>query len=189
MAAEAYFNLGKESEPGHGDDTAEIALKPSAAYQALLRINDTRLDQQPAAEFLEDWQAFIGLITGDQQEDITVKVAANALRNIKVEATSSTESEVHNFGRERSARESIQAQTKGSRPSFIEFSCEPYAGMPMRTFVLRVGILTSSDPKVVLRIINKENHEEEMAQEFKDILRKKLDDKANVYVGSFRVGK
>lgn len=187
MAAEAFFNLGNESEPGHGDDTAEISLKPSAAYQALLRINDKRMEQKEAAEFIEDWQAFISSITGDQQEDITVKVAATSLRSIKIEATTSTDSEVHNFGRERSARESIQAQTKAARPNFIEFSCEPYAGMPMRTFVLRVGILTSSDPKVVFRIINKENHEEEMAQEFKDILRKQLDDKANVYVGSFSV--
>lgn len=187
MAAEAFFNLGNESEPGHGDDTAEISLKTSAAYQALLRINDKRMDQQGAAEFIEDWQAFISSITGDQQEDITVKVAATSLRSIKIEATTSTDSEVHNFGRERSARESIQAQTKASRPNFIEFTCEPYAGMPKRTFVLRVGILTSSDPKVVFRIINKENHEEEMAQEFKDILRKQLDDKANVYVGSFSV--
>ena len=46
---------------------------------------------------------------------------------------------------------------------------------------------TTHQTKVVLRIINKENHEEEMAQEFKDILRKQLDDEANVYVGSFSV--
>lgn len=188
MNAKAFFNLGNHDSAGHGDDVASIRLKPTAAFRALTRINDSKLGQKEAAEFIEDWQANVMDITGDIGESITVKVAANALRNITVSATQTQEHGEHNFGRERSARESIQAQAKDARPNFVYFRCVPYAGLPERTFIFRVGILTASEPKVVLRVINLETHEEEMAQEFKDILTGKLDESANVYVGSFSLG-
>jgi uncharacterized protein YfdQ (DUF2303 family) len=188
MNAKAFFNLGNHDSAGHGDDVASIRLKPTAAFRALTRINDSKLGQKEAAEFIEDWQANVIEITGDLGENITVKVAANALRNVTVSATQTQEHGEHNFGRERSARESIQAETKNARPNFVHFRCVPYAGLPERTFIFRVGILTSSEPKVVLRVINLETHEEEMAQEFKDILTEKLDESANVYVGSFSLG-
>jgi uncharacterized protein YfdQ (DUF2303 family) len=188
MNAKAFFNLGNHDSAGHGDDVASIRLKPTAAFRALTRISDSKLGQKEAAEFLEDWQANVMDITGDVGENITVKVAANALRNITVSATQTQEHGEHNFGRERSARESIQAQAKDARPNFVYFRCVPYAGLPERTFIFRVGILTGSEPKVVLRVINLETHEEEMAQEFKDILTEKLDESANVYVGSFSLG-
>ena len=188
MNAKAFFNLGDHRAAGHGDDVASIRLKPTAAFRALSRINDSKLGQKEAAEFLEDWQANVLDITGDASESISVKVAANALRNITVSATQTQEHGEHNFGRERSARESIQAQAKDARPNFVMFKCIPYAGLPERTFVFRIGILTASEPKVVLRVINLENHEEEMAQEFKDVLTEKLDEDANVYVGSFSLG-
>ena len=61
---------------------------------------------------------------------------------------------------------SVKASSKEPLPTTIYFSCQPYADLQPRLFVLRLSV-TSDDkaPILKLRIQNMERHTEEMGQE------------------------
>lgn len=84
--------------------------------------------------------------------------------------------------------DSIDIKSQDIPPAFLHFTCEPYAGLPTRTFVLRLGIITEKAPALVLRIIQEELHQEQMAEEFQNKIEFALADiepKVQTYIGTF----
>jgi uncharacterized protein YfdQ (DUF2303 family) len=62
----------------------------------------------------------------------------------------------------------------------------PYEGLAERRFKVRMSILASNQPLLVLRITQLEAYEEEMAVEFRDLLVEKFtDSKVETYIGVF----
>ncbi|HIQ51754.1 MAG TPA: DUF2303 family protein [Pseudomonas pachastrellae] len=59
MACQVLFNLGDVTNPGHGDDSATLTLKPTAAFNALCLIAAKTLKQSQLAEWMEDWHDFL----------------------------------------------------------------------------------------------------------------------------------
>lgn len=178
MTATAVLNLGSPKAPGHADH--EAALKPprTAAYEALLRVaNGAPLKQQACAEFFEDWASLAQLqCFDDDGTEIQVGAAINAVRSITIEGAKRVESIERSLGAERSAFESVQASS-GARPfpTRAQFSCRPYVDLDERTFVVRVGVLTGADkPLLSLRIVNLEQHAQEMAHELAERVRAKF---------------
>lgn len=53
-------------------------------------------------------------------------------------------------------------------PAVFKFKCEPYLGLPERTFEMRMS--TIGNETLILRIKKLEQHEEEMSEQFKDNL-------------------
>ena len=88
----------------------------------------------------------------------------------------------------RSAFESVSATSTEPLPTTIYFSCVPYHGLSERQFVLRLGVLTGAkEPAIVLRIVNKEQHEEEMAAELSELVANNLKDSGvPVMVGRYQ---
>ena len=76
MSATVIFNLGTDAQPGHGDDTATLTLKPTAAYVALQAIAGKAMSQQALAEFLEDWMPH--LMAGAGEDALPMPAAINA---------------------------------------------------------------------------------------------------------------
>lgn len=187
MIAKTIFDLGKEDAPLHKDHTALIRLKKSAAFRALCSINGDHIRQKQAAEFIEDWADHIAVYTMEGIEMSTAQ-AAKALCDLTIEAAREVNSKVDDFGEGMSHMERIEAAKKEQLPAEIHFKCTPYNGLEERLFELRVGILTTSDrPQVVLRVLRLEAQEEDMAEEFKDILVHKFSDlKLETYIGSAR---
>jgi uncharacterized protein YfdQ (DUF2303 family) len=71
-------------------------------------------------------------------------------------------------------------------PVAFEFKCVPYEGLAERRFKVRMSILASNQPLLVLRITQLEAYEEEMAVEFRDLLVEKFtDSKVETYIGVF----
>ena len=176
MRAVSVLNLGTIDEPGHADNTATLKLKKTAPFSALLSVNGERNSQKSLAEWIEDWADY--LVGFDANGDaIQATKAAAAIRKITIEANQTAE---------RSLMESVEAKTKDIMPVAFEFKCVPFEGLKERPFKLRLSIITGDRPVLVLRIIQLEAVQEEMANEFRDLLVEKFkDSKVETFIGTF----
>ncbi|MEJ8326064.1 DUF2303 family protein [Kosakonia sacchari] len=185
MAAVSVFNLGTLDEPGHADNTAVLQLKRTAPFTALLSINGDRNNQKQLAEWLEDWSEYVTGFDADGQV-IEAKKAAAAVRKITIDAIRSAEYEDQDFSGKRSVMESVEARSKDIMPVAFEFECVPYEGLGEYRIKLRMSILASDSPVLVLRITQLETYEEEMAAEFRDLLVEKFKGSAvETFIGTF----
>ncbi|MEY8710489.1 YfdQ family protein [Mangrovibacter phragmitis] len=186
MRAASVFNLGTLDAPGHADNTAVLALKRTAPYSALLNINGDRNSQKQLAEWLEDWSDYVTGFSADG-EAIDAKKAAASVRKITIDAVRSADYEDQDFSGKRSVMESVEAKSKDIMPVAFEFKCVPYEGLEEYRFKVRMSILTSDSPVLVLRIVQLEAYEEEMAQEFRDLLVENFKDSAvETFIGVFQ---
>ena len=165
MTAVAVLNLGTPDQPGHADNIAKMVAKRLAAFTALLQhASGSGLAQAKAAEFMEDWPGYFKFFK--DSTDITPGQAIAAVRKLTIEAMRKLESTEQQLSATRSAFESVSATSTEPLPTTIYFNCVPCHGLSERQFVLRLGVQTGAkDPAIVLRIVNKEQHEEEMAAE------------------------
>lgn len=170
MSAETFFDLGTSEAPLHQLHNARLTLDKTAAFRALLAINGERLSQKQASDFIEDWEENI-VVFDKAGEVIANKMAAKRLREITIEQVREVESIVDDFSESMSAMERIEAKNQDIIPAAFEFKCDPYHGLATRAFNVRLSILTGGDkPQLTMRIVKLEAQEEDMAEEFKEIL-------------------
>lgn len=192
MAAKLIFNIGDALSPGHCDHSAVVQLEKTAPYSAMLNVINKRHTQKDIAEFIEDWRNYI---TAHSEEDengdskiIPLPKALHAIRKITIEATATSESESRNFGASSSSMESIDVRGENPPPALLLFACKPYTELPERVFSLRLSVITDRNPVLTLRCIREEEHAEEMATEFKELLNSELQivtPEVKTYVGAF----
>lgn len=176
MTAIAVLNLGTPDAPGHTDNRAELVPKKTAAYTALKSIaTGAGYAQQKVAEFLEDWPEQIKCF--NDAGAITPAKAIAAIRKITIENLKKLESSEAQLSASKSAFESVTATSTEPLPTTIYFKTVPFHGLQTREFVLRLGILSGGDkPAVNLRIINQEQHDEDMAVELADLVKAAITD-------------
>lgn len=189
--ADAFFNLGDETNPGHGDDRAILILKPTNAYSALLAANGKQFKQRALAEWLEDWGDIIQPFYGDEIR-LTLAAAVQAVRNIEIKAGSTTTHEDRDFGATRTAMEQIEARAKEAilqLPSGFIFNTSPYEGFESVAFRLRLSVTPSDQPTLALRIVALSDAQERIAHEFVSLMRDGLAvhgcTEAKIYRGAF----
>lgn len=185
MAAVAVLNLGTPEVPGHADNRATYSPPKLAAYKSMLAISERHLDQQAAAEWLEDWpgmwQAF------HDTEQLTAPATVAAVRKITIEALAKAETSAGQLSAEKSTFEQVKASSGANKlPTHLHFKCAPYLGIEERTYVLRLSIRTGNkDPLLALRIVNKEQHDEQIGQELAEKVRQAIGDTAPVHLGTY----
>ncbi|HGE8502857.1 YfdQ family protein [Serratia ureilytica] len=186
MQAETIFNLGTLDNPGHADNKAAITLKKTAPFTGLLEINGRKQGQKELAEWLEDNRDFLLAFDADGTV-LDIKQAVGAVRRITIESISTSDHEENDFSGKRSLMESVEAKSKDVMPAAFEFKCVPYEGLGERHFKLRYSIITSDKPILVLRIVQLETAEEEIAAEFRDLLISKFDGvEVESFIGKFK---
>lgn len=186
MSATAVLNLGTPSIPGHADNIAVLALRKTAAFTALGAVaGGAALTQVLVAEFLEDWSPAIRCRHGDTE--IGTKPAIAAVRSITIEGLKRVQNNEQQLSASKSAFESVEAKADELLPTFIDFTTEPYHGLSVRTFTMRLAIRTGDKPAIVLRIVKAEQHAEEMATELADLVRKAIEGGRPVLLGAYRV--
>lgn len=170
MDATAILNLGTPFEPGHADNKAIYAPEKTAAYRALLGMaNGNAHKQATVAEFLEDWPELVSCFNADGE--IAPPKAIAAIRKMSLDAIRKAESSVQSLSESRSAFESVSATSSDPLPTHIYFTCQPYANLAERLFVLRLNVATGGDkPMIGLRIVKAEQHQEEMASELVELI-------------------
>ena len=186
MSAKTIFNLGTIDNPGHADNSAMISLKQTSPFSALLYTHNRRQTQKELAEWLEDWKDYLSAFDSDGNE-LSIKQAVGAVRRITIESSRSSDHEDSDFSANRSLMESVEAKSKDVMPAIFQFKCTPYDDLQERTFKLRYSILTSNDmPTLVLRIVQLENEEEQIAIEFRDLLSSKFEGtQIETFIGNF----
>jgi len=168
--SETVFDLGSNEVPGHKYHKARLSLNKTAAFKALLNINGYTLNQREASDFLENW---IDEITAYNSSEQTMhnSIAAKSLREISIEALAEQSSNVGDFSESASAFEKIEAKNQDQIVAAFKFTCTPYLDFQDRNFYFKVRILTSSDkPKIVFNLMQLEKHQEEISNEFKEII-------------------
>lgn len=168
MSATAILNLGTPDVPGHADDRANLDIKRTATFAAMLAVaTGAGHKQSTIAEFLEDWPDQIKCC--NEAGVISNAKAIAAVRKLTIESMRKLESEEQQLSASRSAFESVQATSKEPIPTIIEFKCQPYADLHERTFALRLAIRTEGDkPTISIRVIKAEQQNEEMSSELAD---------------------
>ena len=167
MVANAVLNLGTPDAPGHADNRAQLRPRETAAYTSLMQLaTGQALEQSRVAEFLEDWAHAIECFHDGAA--LSPGKAVSAVRNITIEGLRKVEASEQQLSASKSAFEQVTASSKDTLPTHIYFKCVPYQGFDERTFVMRLGIRTSDKPAIVLRVINREQHDEEMADELRN---------------------
>lgn len=184
MVANAVLNLGTPEAPGHADNRAQFAPRATAAFSALIKHAEGQaLEQSRAAEFLEDWAHAIECF--HESEKLPVSKAIAAVRNITIDALRKVEATEQQLSASKSSFEQIKATSKDTLPTFIYFRCTPYHEFNERTFVMRLGIRTTDKPAITLRIINREQHDEEMAAELRAKVHDAITSGVPVMVGDY----
>ena len=188
MRAAVIFNLGEPGVAGHGDDTATLTLKPTAAYTALREIIGQTLKQQQLAEWLEDWLPNLNALDGEA--DLPMLQAINAVRRMTIKATSQRDSNVGDFSTSRSAMDEIEARSQDTLPSAFTFATVPYEGLQSASMKLRLSVITGRDePLLKLRWVGEEAQREEFAREFKAVLEQEVGGFVPLTIGTFNLGK
>lgn len=189
LGCTVIFNIGNATIPGHCDDIAKLALKPTAAFEAVHGITNKKPDQKDLAEWMEDWSTNLHAKDADGG-DISLSRAVAAIRKVTIETLNKAEHQVGDMAASRSAMDSIAATSTEVLPATLEFTATPFEGLQARTMVLRVGVLTgSAKPVFSLRWVQKNAQLEEIASEFKDILKAEIGGMATLIMGSFSAGK
>jgi uncharacterized protein YfdQ (DUF2303 family) len=179
MEAEVVFDIGTPDAPGRGEHTASLQLKKTAAFVELLRVNHEVMSQRELAEFVEDNMALLSVLDGE--EIMEPGRAIHAIRNISIEKRGKDDHSTADFSAAKSSIEEIEAKAKeGGLPSTLIFSCSPYHGLIQRDIYIRLSIITSSEPRFKLRIVNLEQLTERMAKEFCDTLSDHFPDQLNI---------
>ena len=187
LACTTFFNLGDTGAPGHADWKATLKLEQTSAYKAIRTINGRKHDQQELASWLEDWADNLKPFARDGGQPFdNISRAVAAIRHIKITSKGESESRVSDFGVQRSAMEEIEAKSALELPAGFMFTCEPYHGLPSRSFYLRLQVITNKDdPTLVLRIVQLEKQEEEIVRDFKALLLDHLVGSATMTIGTF----
>ena len=187
MAAVTIFDLGTNTVPGHCKHQAKLVLRQTAAFKALINMDERKNNQKQLAEWVEDYSEFVQVFstTGEVIEN---SVASAAIRNMKFEAKAGRESSVDDFSHHQSEYESIAVRTKDEfpMPAVFKFTCIPYLGLAERTFEMRMS--TIGNETLILRIKKLEQHEEEMGEEFQTKLQdcfKVGEIEIDTFIGSF----
>ncbi|EPR1320056.1 YfdQ family protein [Escherichia coli] len=187
MKAVTVLNIGTLEQPGHADNKALLELKATSPYRALRDVDGKKQLQKSLAEWLEDWADFLTAYDSDGNV-LDIKQAISAVRRLTIDAKRSAEYEEQNFSGSRSVMESVEAKSKEIMPATFRFECIPYEGLGNREFTLRLSILTSEQPVLVLRIVRVEAAEEEIAKEFRDLLKERFEEEDILtFIGTFSV--
>lgn len=184
MTAQAFFDLGDANAPAFSTDNANLGLKQTAEYTALLRIHERELSQKQAADFAIDWEPNTTFIGPDGEELSHAKVLA-AFRSITVKVAAESHNEQRDTGRTQSQFEQAEAVSKEVLPAGVIFRAAPYLGLDERNINLRITVNTEgTKPTITFRIVGLEKLQESMGDELVEKLIDGLGNSASVTIGS-----
>ncbi|WMW72974.1 DUF2303 family protein [Acinetobacter bereziniae] len=169
VKAVAVLNYSEKGfDQGHCDHTATLQLDPTVVWKKLNQLKDTKLDQKRFATFLEDWASVLSAVDADDNQ-ISIKEAIVAVRNMKVDINTSNEAEVENTREVRTAYADIAAKAKkGQLPAKFKILDTAYVGLDEKKIELRLIVNGGSgEPIFAIQIVKEEILVNEIIQEFK----------------------
>lgn len=185
--ATAIFDLGTPNAPGHAAHKAKLELEQTPDFIALLEFTSRQHSQQSLAEFLEDWK--FNLAASDASgEEMEVKKAIAAVRRVTIDAKKTADHAVGQLSNSKSSLEQLDANSGGAPlPAWIKYSCNPYHGLSVYDFFMRVSMSIHNENIVFkLSIANLAKQRQAYLEEFMAEVQAVIDSEAStVYIGSF----
>ncbi|WP_180183719.1 DUF2303 family protein [Acinetobacter sp. YH01020] len=153
---------------GHCDYKALLQLEPTVVWSKLNALKDRKLSQRDFAVFLEDWVSVLE-ITDAAGNVIGGAQALAAIRNMKIDSSSSSDHSVGNLAESRSRFDQVEARSKEEfTPAYFKIRDAAYFGLDERLIVLRLIINTNDEkPVFSVQIVKEELIQDEIIQEFK----------------------
>ncbi len=169
VSATAVLNYLEDGySQGHCDHLASLKLEPTVIWSKLQNLKDRKLSQRDFAVFIEDWVSVLEITDADGNV-IGGAQALAAIRNMKINASVSTESNVSNLSESRSRFDQVEARSKEEfTPAYFKIYDSAYLGLDERLIVLRLIINTNGEtPVFSVQIVKEELLLDEIIQEFK----------------------
>lgn len=187
MSAEVIFDIGDTVDPGHCMHKAKIALRKTADFKELLKLNGNRIGQQGLAEFLEDFRDQIIAHKDGEDETMDIRKALASIRNLKITASVDDEHTTEDFSASSSRMASVKATATHGNVAGFSFTCTPYHELLEYTFYVRLSLLTGREkPEWIPRIVQLEKREQEMSEEFQQAVRDAVEGQPiDVFLGEF----
>ena len=184
VTAVAYINQGDAAEAGHCDWIANLILKPTAGFAALLAISGKQHSQRDLCAWMEDWGNILTPVYNGEPSPLSRAIAS--IRSITFKAKEESSHVVEDFGARQSGLSQVEASSEaGVLPSLIEARVVPYQGLGSRVIALRLSVITGDKPALVLRIVGLEALQESIAIEFRSEIEGLLDGTVPVSIGRF----
>ena len=143
------------------------------------------MSQKDLSDWIEDWHQYLTPVD-DEGNAIPVARAIAAVRTITIKATSESETTVGDTSASRSAMDQIEARSKETLPTALQFCVIPFEGLTEQQITLRVSVITSgSQPVLKLRWVGEEVQREDIVQEFKTVLQQQIGANASLALGAF----
>ena len=190
LSCHVFFNLGGPISPGHADDKAILTMQPTPEYQHVVGMAPRKMSQRDFVAFVEDWRDFITPIVvddEDESEPLRIRATLNALRNMKISATSESNSSVSDVGQSTSSLDAIAAKSIDTLPTHFILKTCGYEGLDQREIAMRLIISTDDHkPAFTLSPVGHATVIEQMAQNFKSKIVDGLGDVGTFLIGSFK---
>ncbi|MCA4339177.1 YfdQ family protein, partial [Acinetobacter baumannii] len=144
------------------------------------------LDQRNFAVFIEDWAQVLNAFD-ENNNVIDIKDALVAVRNMQIEASTTSNAEVENTRQVQSEMAQIAASAKkGVLPAYFTIQDSAYLGLAEREIKLRLIVnSTGSTPQFAIQIVKEELLRNEIIEDFKEEVIALLPENP-VRIGSFK---
>lgn len=184
--ATAFFNLGTQDLPGHGDNIAVLKLQATPEWKALESLDGKVWPQKTLIEFLEDWAPHLDNFRALDGSSPTYAQAIAALRRVTVEQGRRVSHDMEDMKRERGVLETVEVKAWGTFPSFASFTAIPATGLKPQQ--ARVRIIANTDADMVsfrTRVVLFDALKLEVANAFREEVALRVS--VPVFLGTFQV--
>ncbi len=186
MMAVTIFDLMRKVRPGTAEHRAEFTAAKTPEYASILKLTGAKMSQKDLAEFGEEWGDVFTFIDSNG-EPIELIKAINAIRNMKINASSSSESSVGDLAASKSRTAQIEAKGREVTVAGLTGTNIPiFNDLGGRDIKVKFSILTNGDDiALTARLLNKDRMLESLANE----LSEKIASQAEIttYLGSIKV--
>lgn len=191
MTATAIIDQGTHINPDWGKHRANLNLKPTPAYVELLKFTNAQLSQQDLIDFLEDWKDLIAIYFDDSSiaDEKNFPRAIKNIRNLKINATKTTEQTQGNFNASRSALESIEIKSGSDQlPAGFLFNTIPFEGFKHAIFDCQLRAMPGEKTiNLKYRIAKLDNIAESISKELREkIIENLTGESINIFIGDMQ---
>lgn len=176
LGATAFFNLGNEEVPGHGDDVAILDMPLSPEYEALCSFPRV-LSQELMVDWMRDWAHAARFATcvvdGEGAETLTVIPSGRAIAAVRALQIKKTDDATHELGElslKRTRLEEVEASSRLQLPTLILLNFAPAEGLSPQNAQLRISLAGTDQPTFRVRPVALATLKEVIAKDFETSL-------------------
>lgn len=187
MKAQAIIDMGAALKPEWGKHRANLTMLKTPEYQALLKHNEIRLDQQSLIDFLLDWQEHIVFFS--DEKSIAFKDGLRQLRRLTVEKINRRNQEIGDLNSLTDTHSSVTVKTGTDAETVdqFEFTTAAYEGLSETKIQCCIRYYPDDKGlKISYRIISVNSLQEQFAQAFKELIAAGVNEKAPLFVGTMQ---